>query len=153
MLVPALHRCPSHTRYCPPAHSTTCNSLPSAHSLLQLGLCLCCSLYLEHLLPPLSFYQTPPHPSGLGSDITFFPGRLTRKVPLHSHRTSTTHPPPQPQSQHMLPLSGLHAFLPPHWTVHSSKGRDGSLALSKGPNPEEGPKVCLVNAYTCFQSK
>ena len=33
MLVPALHRCPSHTRYCPPAHSTTCNSLPSTHSV------------------------------------------------------------------------------------------------------------------------
>lgn len=61
--------------------------------------------------------------------------------------------PPLPQSQHMLPLSGLHAFLPSPWTVRSSKGREWSLALNKGPDPEEGPKAGLVNEYTCFQSK
>lgn len=90
MLGPALLPCPSH-------HSPALlpknfrSSLAATHSVTcSWAFVLCCSFYLEHIPPPSVLLAERGVLLQDWVQASFFPGRLTRKVPRHSHGTSAT---------------------------------------------------------------
>ena len=138
MLVPAHLPCSSRPQVPSPVHNTTLFSTCDSLCLLQLGLCLCCSLYQEHVPPPLPFLPKSASSCRIRLRHPSFQEDLPGRFPC------TLMGRPYPSHSICCFGVGLHTFPhhPLHWTVSASTGGNRVPSTRQGAWPRGGtPRV------------